>query len=101
MLIDSADNLYIGYSEVSLSSYKWYLQKISPIGTNPTISSYLNRLKDSDSNSEIGAKTLVFAPGNSGILISGTFSGSASTHWSIGFAYADASTGNVAYVYAG
>ncbi len=98
MLLDSSDNLYIGFSEFG-SYYDTYFQKFSPIGLNPTSSPYLNYIKQTDRNPESGAHTLVFAPGNTGILASGSFYNSL-TSFSIGFAYIEASTGIIKYIYA-
>jgi hypothetical protein len=86
---------------MSSGYYYWYLQKFSPISTSFAISPFYNRLKENDINPESGAHTLVFAGGNSGILMSGSFLGSSkTTSWSIGFAYIDATTGNIKYIYA-
>lgn len=98
MLLDSSDNLYIGFSEFG-NYYDTYFQKFSPIGLNPATSPYFNQLKQTDRNPESGAHTLVFAPGNAGILASGSFYYS-STSFSIGFAYIEASTGFIKYIYA-
>lgn len=100
MIVDSSDNLYVGFSESSGSYYFHYYQKFSPIGASPTTSAFENFFKVKDINPQSGPNTLVFTQGNAGILASGSFMTSSMSSWSIGYAYIDSSNGNVNYIYA-